>query len=46
MDYQECLYNIKNLVKNKEYGEIQETLEKAWQALEDCIEMGLTGEGD
>jgi hypothetical protein len=27
-------------------GEIAEVLDKALQALNDCIEMGLNGEGD
>lgn len=45
MNYKKALYYIKRLVRNVDPGKERQALEKAEQALEDCIEMGLTGEG-
>ncbi|MEK7353069.1 MAG: hypothetical protein AABZ77_01000 [Chloroflexota bacterium] len=46
MNYQETLYYIERLVRNIDPGEAQQALEKAMQALDYCIDLGLTGEGD
>lgn len=46
MNYQESFYYIEGLVRNIDPGEAKEALEKSMQALVDCMEMGLTGEGD
>lgn len=45
MDYakaRELLVEHLNVWKPE--GEILEVLEKSWQALDDCLEMGLSGE--